>query len=436
MAPIGAEYLRPAPASAEHGLKGEYFRGKELTGEPMLTRTDPTVEFRWYRGSPTSDLVARGELPAGRVIDNDDFSARWTGRLLPPVSGDYTISVTGDDGFRLAVDGKPVIDAWTPSPRPRAQSATVSLEAGKAYDLRLEYFEAIRDAEVRLTWQLPGAKAPADEALDAATAADVVIFVGGLTADVEGEEMQVSYPGFAGGDRTDIALPSSQEALLRKLHATGKPVVLVLLAGSSVGIEWATQHLPAIVVGWYPGQQGGSAIADVLFGAVNPAGRLPVTFYRSIDDLPPFADYDMKGRTYRYFAGPPLYPFGHGLSYTTFEYADVKVDKPRLKADEPVTVDVTVRNSGQRQGDEVVQIYVRQLNPTKPMPLRSLRGFARLPLEPGEKRTVTFRLTPARDFAYYDETKKAFAVDPAEYEIGIGASSADIRGTARVTVLK
>jgi beta-glucosidase len=436
MTPIGAEYLRPAPASAEHGLKGEYFRGKELAGEPMLTRIDPTVEFRWYRGSPTSDLVARGELPAGRAIDNDDFSARWTGRLLPPVSGDYTLSVTGDDGFRLAVDGKPVIDAWTPSPRPRAQSATVSLEAGKAYDLRLEYFEAIRDAEVRLTWQLPGAKAPADEALDAATAADVVIFVGGLTADVEGEEMQVSYPGFAGGDRTDIALPSSQEALLRKLHATGKPVVLVLLAGSSVGIEWATQHLPAIVVGWYPGQQGGSAIADVLFGAVNPAGRLPVTFYRSIDDLPPFADYDMKGRTYRYFAGQPLYPFGHGLSYTTFEYADVKVDKPRLKADEPVTVDVTVRNSGQRQGDEVVQIYVRQLTPTKPMPLRSLRGFARLPLEPGEKRTITFRLTPVRDFAYYDEMKKAFAVDPAEYEIGIGASSADIRGTARVTVLK
>jgi beta-glucosidase len=434
MPPIDAEYLRPEPGSSARGLKGEYFRGKDLGGEAVLTRVDPTVDFRWYRGSPTSDLVARGEVPAERSIDNDEFSARWTGQLLPPVSGDYTISMSGDDGFRLTIDGKPVIDAWTTSPRARAESATVRLQAGKSYDLRVEYFEAIRDAEVRLTWQLPGAKAPPEEALDAAKAADVVIFVGGLTADVEGEEMQVSYPGFAGGDRTDIALPSSQDALLHKLHGTGKPVVLVLLAGSSVGIEWAKINLPAIVMGWYPGQQGGNAIADVLFGKVNPAGRLPVTFYRSVDDLPPFSDYSMKGRTYRYFEGQPLFPFGHGLSYTTFEYSDVTIGRHEADADETVAVDVTVRNSGRRPGDEAVQLYVRELNPAKPMPRRSLRGFARVPLEAGQKRIVRFMLTPSKDFAYYDETKKALAVDPAEYEIGIGASSADIRVTTRLRV--
>jgi beta-glucosidase len=434
IAPLDAQYLRPTAESAEHGLKGEYFQGKEPGGEVMLTRIDPTIDFRWYRESPTSDLVARGEIPADRAIDNDDFSARWTGQLLPPVSGDYTLSVTGDDGFRLIVDGKPVIDEWTPGPRARAKAATVRLEAGRAYDVRLEYFESIRDAEVRLAWQLPGAKPPAEEALDAARAADVVIFVGGLTADVEGEEMQVSYPGFAGGDRTDIALPSSQDALLRTLHDTGKPVVLVLMTGSSLGIEWATRNLPAIVVAWYPGQQGGTAIADVMFGNTNPAGRLPVTFYRSVDDLPPFADYAMKGRTYRYFAGRPLYPFGHGLSYTKFTYSDLRVDNAQARAGDAVTIDVAVQNSGQRHGDEVVQLYVRQPYPTRPMPIRSLRGFERVPLDAGEKRRVRFTLRPAIDFAHYNETKKAFVVDPAEYEIGVGSSSGDIRAVARVRV--
>ena len=290
------------------------------------------------------------------------------------------------------------------------------------------------DVEVRLTWQMPGARLPADEALDAARAADVVVFVGGLTADVEGEEMQVSYPGFAGGDRTDIALPSSQDQLLRKLHATGKPVVLVLMAGSSISIEWAKANLPAIVVAWYPGQQGGNAIADVLFGNVNPAGRLPVTFYRSVDDLPPFADYGMEGRTYRYFAGRPLYPFGHGLSYTAFEYSALKVNRPSVTAADSLAVTLSVRNSGQRAGEEVVQLYVRPLDPVRPMPVRSLRGFARVPLAAGEQRDVSFTLTPATDFGFYDETKKAAAVDPGDYEIGVGASSADIRVTGRVRV--
>jgi beta-glucosidase len=431
---IDAAYLRPAAGSSEHGLKGEYFRGREMAGAPVLTRTDAAVDFKWYRGSPTSDLVARGELAADAGVEDDDYSVRWTGQLLPPVSGEYELSVTGNDGFRLLLDGRPVIDEWTTTDRARVKATRVTLEAGKAYDLGLEFFEGIRDAEVRLGWQLPGAKPPAEEALEAARASDVVLFVGGLTGDVEGEEMKVSFPGFAGGDRTDLALPSSQRKLLESLHATGKPIVLVLLTGSAISVTWAKDHVPAILVAWYPGQEGGRAVADVLFGDVSPAGRLPVTFYESTAQLPPFDDYDMEGRTYRYFTGTPLYPFGHGLSYTRFEYGTVRVDRSGIGAHDPITVTVPVTNTGSRAGDEVVQLYVRAVEPPVPMPIKQLRGFERVSITPGESRPVAFRLMPEDVFARYDEAKRSFVVDPGEYEIQVGASSADIRGTARVRV--
>jgi beta-glucosidase len=424
---IDTAFLRAGAGDAPAGLRGEYFRGRDLQGPAMLSRVDATVDFRWDRGSPTSDLVARGEVPADRAIPDDDFSARWTGQLRPPVSGRYELTVTGDDGFRLDVDGRRVIDEWTITPRSRAKSASLDLEAGRAYDVRLEYFEATRDAEIRLGWRPPGAREPFDEALDAAKSADVVVFVGGLTGDVEGEEMRVSFPGFAGGDRTDIGLPATQDRLLRALHATGKPVVLVLLAGSAIAVEWAQASLPAILVGWYPGQQGGNAVADVLFGAVSPAGRLPVTFYRSVAQLPPFADYDMKGRTYRYFAGEPLYPFGHGLSYTRFEYSDLRIDRTEAGPGDLVNVSLAVRNAGARPGDEVVQLYARAVAPTLPMPIKQLRGFERVSLAPGEQHRVSFRLTPAGDLARYDEARKSFVVEPGDYELQIGASSRDIR---------
>jgi beta-glucosidase len=431
---IEPAYLRSGTAAAAPGLRGEYFRGRELEGPPMLTRIDPAVGFRWDRGSPTADLVAHGELPADRALGNDDFSVRWTGRLVPPLSGRYELSVTGDDGFRLDLDGRRVIDEWTTTPRARARTVSLELEAGKAYDVRLEYFDAVRDAEIRLGWRMPGAKEPFEEALDAARSADVVVFVGGLTGDVEGEEMTVSYPGFAGGDRTDIALPATQDKLLRALRATGKPVVLVLMAGSAIAVEWAQQNVPAILAAWYPGQQGGNAVADVLFGDANPSGRLPVTFYRSIAQLPPFDGYDMKGRTYRYFEGDPLYPFGHGLSYTRFEYSDLRIGKTSLGPREPVEVSLSIRNAGPRAGAEVVQLYARALAPRQPMPVKALRGFERVALQPGEQRRVSFRLTPSEDFAHYDDASRAFAVDPGEYEVQAGASSRDIRLSGRVRV--
>jgi beta-glucosidase len=432
LAPIPAANLRPAAGAAGQGLTAEYFASRDLSGTPALTRTDPVIDFRWDRGSPTTDAIGRGELTADRAVPDDNFSARWTGTIRAPSTGAYEITVSGDDGFRLDIDGKRVIDEWTMTSRTRMKSATVQMEAGKAYDVRLEYFEGQRDAEVRLGWKVPGAKDEHDEALDAARGADAVIFVGGLTGDLEGEEMRVSYPGFAGGDRVDLGLPATQEKLLRDLHAIGKPVILVLTTGSALAVEWAQKNLPALLIAWYPGQQGGNAVADVLFGKTNPSGRLPVTFYKSAEQLPPFADYGMNGRTYRYFDGEALYPFGHGLSYSTFRYSDLEV-APAAPG-KPVAVSLAVKNTGTREGYEVVQLYARAAAPKVPMPRRQLWAFERILLKPGETRRVKYTLTPAQTLAYYDETARRMTVAPGEYVVEAGASSADIRVTGKFAI--
>ena len=266
-----------------------------------------------------------------------------------------------------------------------------------------------------------------EKALEAARDADVVIFVGGLTADLEGEEMKVSYPGFAGGDRTDLRLPATQESLLEALQATGKPVVLVLTTGSALAIDWAKQHVPAILVAWYPGQDGGTAVADALFGHTNPAGRLPITFYKVDEKLPAFDDYRMEGRTYRYFKGEPLYPFGYGLSYTHFAYSDLRLDRSNVRSGDHIKIALKVKNTGERVGDEVVQLYLQPLHAPHARVNKELRGFRRLHLQAGEEQAVTFDISPATDLTYYDDVHHAYAVDAGSYRVQIGASSADIR---------
>ncbi len=424
---IEPQYLRPSAESSERGLRGEYFRNRDLSGKPALVRVDPQIVFNWDRGSPTDNLQARGEASSEEAVPSDNFSIRWSGQLLPPVSGKYQLQAAANDGFRLYLDGKLVLDHWRNEDRLSASSVSLDLQAGRAYDLKLEYFDAERDAGVRLAWVRPGAVPPLEEAVGIARQAEVVVFVGGLTGDVEGEEMKVDYPGFAGGDRTDLRLPASQQKLLEALQATGKPVVMVLTTGSALAVDWAQQHLPAIMVAWYPGQRGGTAVADALFGDTNPAGRLPVTFYKADEKLPAFDDYAMQGRTYRYFDGKPLYPFGHGLSYTRFAYSDLMLDSPQATPAQTMHVTVKVRNAGDRAGEEVVQMYLKPKNADRDRARKDLRGFQRIALQPGEERSVSFSFTPAADLRIYDEKTNAYSVDPGLYEVEIGASSADIR---------
>jgi len=271
------------------------------------------------------------------------------------------------------------------------------------------------------------------EAVRVAEQADVVVLCLGLTAQLEGEEMPVEVAGFRGGDRTSLDLPAAQEQLLERMAAVGKPTVLVLMSGSAVAINWAQDHVPAIVAAWYGGQAAGSALADVLFGDYNPAGRLPVTFYKSVDDLPPFDDYRMAGRTYRFFKGTPLYPFGYGLSYTTFAYSNVRASAERLGSRDTLIVSVDVTNTGRRPGDEVAQLYVRHLGSRVERPNEDLRGFRRVTLKPGETRTVEFSL-PAYSLAYWNPDTHGWVVEAEPVEIDVGASSADIRVRRTITV--
>ncbi len=271
------------------------------------------------------------------------------------------------------------------------------------------------------------------EAVRVAQQADAVVLCLGLTARLEGEEMPVAIEGFRGGDRTRIDLPAAQERLLERIVAVGKPTVLVLMSGSALAVNWAEAHLPAIVEAWYGGQAAGSALADVLFGDYNPGGRLPVTFYKSVDDLPPFSDYRMAGRTYRFFKGTPLYPFGYGLSYTTFTYNNLRPSAARLRVRDTLVVRVDVTNTGQRAGDEVAQLYVGHRGSRVERPNEDLRGFRRVTLKPGETRTVEFSL-PASSLAYWDAGAHRWVVEEEPIELAVGASSADIRARRRIQV--
>lgn len=422
---IEPQYLRPAANSTEQGLKGEYFRGRDFAGSSVLTRVDRRIGFRWDRGAPTDDLLASGELKT--ALDSDNYCVRWTGKLLPPVSGRYELRMDANDGFRLFIDGKKIIERWDTVARLEGKSASIDLEAGKSYDIKVEYFEDIRDAEVRLAWNMPGRKSDLEEAMEAASKADVIVYVGGLTGDVEGEEMKVNYPGFAGGDRSDIRLPQIQQKLLEQLQATGKPIVLVLTGGSALAVDWAKEKLPAILFAWYPGQRGGDAVADVLFGKQNPAGRLPVTFYKGDEKLPAFDDYAMANRTYRYFGGEPLYPFGFGLSYTQFSYSALKLSDSSVAANDEINLSALIKNTGQRDGDEVVQLYVAPIKPQHNRARKELKGVTRIHLRAGESRAVNFTLHPSKDFTIYDTAQKSYVVDKGKYEIQLGASSADVR---------
>jgi beta-glucosidase len=290
----------------------------------------------------------------------------------------------------------------------------VQLEAGKLYPIRIDFHEYVNEGSIRLLWSPPETGLE-EQALAVARQADAVVMFLGLSPRLEGEEMQVKVDGFQGGDRVEIGLPHVQEELIANVAALGKPLVLVLLNGSALAVNWARDHVPAIVEAWYPGQAAGTAIADVLFGDYNPAGRLPVTFYKSVEQLPPFTDYSMKGRTYRFFDGELLFPFGFGLSYTTFAYRNLKIPE-KANAGHDVRLSVEVENTGKMAGEEVVQLYVKTAGAGGP--IRSLAGFRRVSLNRGGRKTVEFVLSP-RELASVAEDGQR-AVRPGSLQIAVG----------------
>jgi beta-glucosidase len=397
----------------EKGLKADYYNHRDFTGDVLFSAVDTVLDADWQDLSPREDM------------DDDDFGVIWKGELKPQKSGTYRLGIITTCKTDLYLNDSLLIntayhfrDEFS-DPRLR-KSLPLELEAGKSYAMQVKAGESYGIAQLQLVWAEPrpdpgeGLK---KEALETASRADLVILCMGLSAELEGEQMDIQVEGFLGGDRTRLDLPVVQQDLIREICGLGKPVVLVLLNGSALAVNWENSHIPAILEAWYPGQAAGQAIADVLFGDYNPGGRLPVTFYRSVKDLPPFGDYNMRGRTYRYFEGEPLYSFGYGLSYTTFKYSGLDVSRGNSTED-TVRVSVDVSNTGEMAGDEVVQLYLSNPEAEVPVPLHSLVGFKRIHLHPGETIKVHF-LIPPRAFSIINETYKR-EVLPGRYRLFVG----------------
>ena len=432
----GTQFLRndgdPIPASA--------FTTTE--GKPGLTAEFSTGEL-FGGGKPTvlaTAHVTALDLKAADIPSNAagkyPFRAEWTGFLTPTETGEFSVGLRFEGGsMRVFVDGKQIAQAWGgPTDKMRAKTSHIRLEQGKKVSLKVEYSQMTSGpVGAQLIWSKYDPK-PSPEAVAAANKADVVIAVLGITSELEGEEMPVDEEGFKGGDRTSLNLPKPEEDLLEAVTASGKPVVLVLANGSALAVNWANEHVNAILESWYPGEEGGAAIAETLSGKNNPAGRLPVTFYTGVEQLPPFEDYAMKGRTYRYFEGKPLYPFGYGLSYTTFSYSGLTLPKSAITAGDPLTAEVTVTNTGTREGDEVAQLYL-SFPDVQGAPLRALRGFKRVHLKPGEAQTVLFELKD-RDLSMVSEPGEPIIAEGG-YSVSVGGGqpntgSPTVSGTFQV----
>ncbi|MFB9110067.1 beta-glucosidase [Flavobacterium gyeonganense] len=390
------------------GLTAEYFDNKECQGKPLFTRIDDNIDFHWDIDTPDPRMKM------------GNYSVKWTGYIVAPKTGLYNISEWSKPFMTIDIEtGK--TSGGKNSHHPRIRPQKMELEAGKKYKIEVKYQNMYGDAIAQLLWSEPKEDV-LKEAVNVAHQADAVVLVLGLNERLEGEEMKVEADGFEGGDRTSLNLPANQEELMKAITATGKPVILVLINGSALSINWANDNVPAILTAGYPGQQGGNAIADVLFGDYNPAGRLPVTYYKSVDQLPPFENYDMKGRTYRYFQKKPLYPFGFGLSYTKFKYSNLQLPVD-ISAEKNLEVSVDITNTGDRDGDEVVELYIKDEKASTPRPIVQLEGFERIYLKKGETKTVSFTITP-RQLSLINK-KGQRVIEPGWFTISVGGKQPD-----------
>ncbi len=414
---IPSQYLIPAHRKkGAHGLYGEYFNNTDCSGEPVFTRVDSVINFNFGKGSPDPR------------IHNKYYSIRWTGQFIAPESGPYFIGGTFDDAIRLWLDGKLIIDK-SKNRNQNTAAVKVILKKGTHYRIGIEFTQHWYKSKITLGGAPPDPD-KFDKAVSAAKNADVAILVIGSNEETEGE----------GRDRSDIKLPGDQRDLVEAVLKVNPKTIVVLQNGAPLSIPWIQGHVPAIIETFYNGEEGGNALADVLFGDYNPAGRLPLTVYTSVEQLPPFSDYDLrKGRTYMYPTAPdgsrikPLYPFGFGLSYTDFQYGNLQLAGDQILADDTLQARIAITNTGKRTGEEVVQLYIHPKKSKAGRPVKQLVGFERIPLKPGETKTVAFSV-PTENFTSWDVNKKAFSAEAGEYEIMAGSSSADIRSIAKFTV--
>lgn len=419
----GTQFLRnegrPVPSElltteGKPGARAEYTTGNLMAEPtPLVTRVENGI-----------DLTAQALPP--EAVGKSPLGVRWTTTFTPQETGDYKLGVEGSGFARISMDGKEVLSAWMPG-KVQSKLGKVHLQKNKPYALQVDYGQLRGNPALRLIWTRYDLT-PSPDAVAAARNADVVVAVVGITSELEGEEMQVNEEGFKGGDRTSLGLPKPEEDLLKAVAATGKPLVVVLMNGSALEVNWAKEHAIAILEAWYSGEEGGAAVAETLSGKNNPAGRLPVTFYTDVSQLPPFEDYSMKGRTYRYLQGTPLFPFGYGLSYTTFAYSGLTLPGS-VQAGQPLPVDVTVTNTGQRAGDEVAELYL-SFPDVKGAPLRALRAFQRVHLNAGASQKLHFELRP-RDLGMVTEAGDPI-IAPGEYTVSVGGGQPHT-GAAGVT---
>ncbi len=418
--PVPASALFTDASKSTPGLKGELFDNREFTGKPNLERTEPQLDLYWNPAEPAPGL------PTANV------HGRWTGVLVPPTTGDYALSVGFTGTAALYLDGKLIANEQnhTDPGNARVISTGTHLEAGHAYAVRIEYNQAANDptGKIQFGWKPP---ADSSDLMAKLQTADHILLTLGITPALEGEENKLEIEGFHHGDRTSIELPKVQQELIARVAALHKPFTVVLTGSASLVFDVTKPD--AILMAWYYGQSGGTAIADALLGQTDPSGHLPVTFYASDSELPAFEDYAMKDRTYRYFMGKPLYPFGFGLSYTTFAVPSAMASAKTIPATGATTLTVTVKNTGTVAGDAVVQVYAHAVHPPVDMPREWLVGFARVSLASGASKSVELTLDAQR-LRRWDEKKNAYVVDPGEYELRVGQSSADAAQRLVLTV--
>ena len=403
----------------EGGMHATYWNNPDMKGEPVAT-ANYTARINLNNGGNT--VFAPG-------VNLTDFSARYEGTFIPDADEALNFKIACDDGFRLIVDGDTLANVWKGRARVQMLNKPIKMAKGKPMKVQVDYFQ--RTDLAVMYFDIQKNYTPTEQSLLAEVGdADAVIFVGGISPSLEGEEMKVSEPGFKGGDRTDIELPMAQRKVMEILHRAGKRVVFVNCSGSAIAMVPETENAEAILQAWYPGERGGEAVAKVLFGEVNPSGKLPVTFYRHTSDLPDFLDYTMKNRTYRYFKGDALFPFGHGLSYTQFEYGNdmkVKGEQRKVKNSNAKETDYrlqfTLSNKGKREGTEVAQVYIKRMADVDG-PIKTLKAYKRIDLKAGESKKVSIDL-PRNSFEVWDAQTNTMRVLPGKYQVFVGGSSAD-----------